>query len=291
MPMEFCDMSQEPPSKKLKLALVGYEQNGKSRLASTARKPILFHDFDNKRESLAGIPDVYVISYVDPIWPAQPTASNDFLTIIGKLERSLDLHELGFKCPPGTILKTNVIDSMQTLAKACNRYALHTNGDLRREINFGGHKVFINKGWDAVNAEMQEVENFTLRLLALPTDTIVIMHETEEEAADSTPEKKKFTGRVDVYPPRMRALLKYFPDVWRVKLTQVAEGNKMAYLPRVFPKPNYEFDAGTPMLLDDVENPNIFEMLQKNEKRLAALPTGQQSLGANSSKALTSGVK
>lgn len=269
MPLELRIMDKEQPVSKLKLALVGSEQNGKSRLAATARKPILFHDFDNKSESLRGLPGVYVITYIDPQWPKQPTVSQDFLTMIGKLEETLDLHDHGFDVPKGTIIRTNVIDSIQTLAKAAKEYAMYNSPDLRREISFGGHKMFFGKGWDSVNAETTEVEKFVLRMAALPCDIIVTLHETSEQADDSTPEKKKFTGRIDVYPPRYRMLLKYFPDIWRVKLTQtIGKNNQMAYLPKVYPLPTYEFDSGTTLLLDAVEEPNIEALIAKHEARL-----------------------
>lgn len=282
MPIELANMEEHQEVGKMKLALVGYEQNGKSRLAATARKPVLFHDFDNKRESLRGLKGVYVMTYVDPQWPMQPTAAQDFLTTIGKLEQSLDLADLGFKVPKGTLVATNVVDSMQTLGAVSQRYAMHNSAALRREITFGGHKVFIPSGWDAVNAEMKEVENFVLRLMALPTDTIVVMHETSEEADGSTPEKKIYTGRADVYPPRYRMMLKYFPEVWRVKLTQIVENNKVVFLPRVYPLPNSEFDSGTTMLLDAVEDPDITKMLAKHDIRSKQ---GQQSSAAIAAKA------
>ncbi len=118
MPTEYTVMETEPPTTKTKIALVGAEQNGKSRLAATGRKPVLFHEFDRKKESLRGLPGVYVISYADPAWPLQPTAAQDFLTNISKLENSLDLSQLGFKVPPGTLVKTNVVDSVQMLGKS-----------------------------------------------------------------------------------------------------------------------------------------------------------------------------
>ncbi len=272
MPVEFRVMESEPPVDKLKIMLVGPEQNGKSRLAATARKPVLFHDFDNKRESLVGIPGVYVITYVDPQWPKQPTACQDFLTIASKLEESLDLSKLGFKVPEGTYVKTNVIDSIDTYGKACLNYALFGSPQLRREVTFGGHKVFIPGGWDSWKVEMTEVENNVLRLLALPTDTIIIIHETSEQADDSTPENPKYTGRVGVYPARHRALIKYFPEIWRVKLTQsvtmTPNGAKTGYAPRVYPFPNHEFDCGTTLLLDPIEEPNIEAMIAKHELRV-----------------------
>jgi hypothetical protein len=291
MATEYTVMENEPPTSKNKIALVGGEQNGKSWLAATARKPVLFHEFDGKKESLRGKKGVYVISYIDPKWPQQPTAAQDFLTNITKLENSLDLHEFFFEVPKGTFVKTNVVDSIQTCGKRAQDYAMYNNKDLRREITFGGHKVFIPSGWDAVNSEMAEVENFVLRLLALPTDTIITLHETDEKAADSTPEKPKYTGKIDVYPPRFRMLLKYFPEVWRVKLTQcVGAGNQLRYLPRVYPLPNYDFDSGTTMLLDPIEEPDIEAILRKHEQRF--LQSNKGLLPQNEAKKqLTNAVK
>lgn len=269
MPIELRNMELEPPIGKQKICLVGAEKNGKSRLASTGRKPILFHDFDNRSEALQGIPGVFVISYIDPQWPMQPTAAQDFLTILSKIEHNLDLSKLGFNVPEGTLLKTNVVDSITTYGKCCGNYAMYNSKDLRREIAFGEHKVFIQGGWDAWKAEMVEVENNVLRLLALPTDTIIILHETSEEAADSTSEKPKYTGRVGVYPVRYKTLLKYFNELWRVRLTQSVDStNKLAYLPRVYPLPTYEFDCASALLVDPVENPSIADMLAKHEQRL-----------------------
>ena len=143
MPTEFRIMSEEPPIAKLKLAIVGKEKNGKSRLASTARKPILVHDFDNRAEALQGISGVYVISYVDSGWPIQPTAAQDFLSNMSKLEESLDLNKINSKVPPGTIIKTNVIDSIVTFGSAFQRYALYNSKDIRRELTIGQVKVFL----------------------------------------------------------------------------------------------------------------------------------------------------
>lgn len=272
MPIELRTMESEPPVSKLKLAIVGHEKNGKSRLASTARKPILFHDFDNRAEALQGIKGVHVISYVDAGWPIQPSAANDFLTTISKLEESLDLSKLGFKVPQETIVKTQVIDSITTFGAAFQRYALATSKDLRRTLQIGSYQVHLPGGWDAWNSEMISVENAILRMLALPTDTIIILHETSEETADSTAEKPRFTGRIGVFPVRYGRLIKYFNEVWRVKLTQVIEttanGAKPRFLPRVYPLPTYEFDAASTLAVDAIEEPNIEAMLLKNQNKL-----------------------
>jgi hypothetical protein len=268
MPVELRVMSEEPPIQKLKLALVGKEKNGKSRLAATGRKPVLVHDFDNRAEALQGIPGVYVISYVDSGWPIQPSAAQDFLTNISRLEESLDLAKLGFKVPEGTFVKTNVIDSIVTFGAAFQRYALYNSKDIRRELTIGSMKVFLPGGWDAWNAEMVPVENAVLRMLAMPTDTIIILHETAEEAADSSSEKPKFTGRVGVFPVRYGRLIKYFNEVWRVRLEQSVGPNGAAYKPKVYPFPTYEFDAASTMQLDKTEEPDITAMIKKNEQKL-----------------------
>lgn len=279
MPLELHNSGKEPPSQKLKLAIVGKEKHGKSWLASTGRKPVLIHDFDGRAESLAGKDGVFVLSYIDPVWPKMPEAAQKFLDILGKLEESLDLSKLGFDVPQGTIVKTNVIDSIHTCGKAFSAYALYGQKDLRREITFGGFKVFLGNGWDSWNAEMTSVENSFLRMVALPTDAIITLHETAEEADDSTSEKPRYTGKVGVYPVRYQRLLKYVNDLWRVKLTQVmSNGNKMAFLPRVYALPTYEFDAASTLLVDAVEEPNIEAMLLKNQNKLRGSESQKKQL-------------
>ena len=283
MSVELHISQDEPATSKLKLMIVGREKNGKSWLAATGRPNVLVHDFDNRAEALAGKRGVFPVSYIEPQWPKQPDAAQLFLDILGKLEESLDMHDLANflrvrfpkipQVPKGTIIGTNVIDSVQTFGKAFQNYALFGQKDIRREIAFAGYKVFLPGGWDAWNAEMLAVENAVLRTIALPCDTILVMHETAEEHPDSTSEKPKFTGRIGVFPVRYQRLIKYVNELWRVKLTQtvVQPSNKMLYLPKVYPLPNYEFDAATAMLLDSVEEPDICKMISKNELRLAQL--------------------
>jgi len=286
MPIEFHDMEHEPPTTKLKLGIVGKEKHGKSWLAATGRKPILVNDFDNRAEALNGKEGVYVISYVDPQWPNQPDAAQLFLTVLDRLEHSLDLYELRDLFPPSvrdkipkeTIIRTNVIDSVQTLGQAFQRYALFGVRDIRRELTIGKTKVFLPGGWDAWNTEMISVENTVLRLLALPTDTIIVYHETLEETEDSTSEKPKYTGKIGVFPVRYQRLIKYLNELWRVHLTQVIKDGKSTFQPKVYPLPNFEFDGATAMLLDAQEEPNITALIAKHEQKLLAAGKGPKSL-------------
>lgn len=290
MPIELHISSEEPPTEKLKLALVGKEKSGKSWLASTGRKWVLNHDFDNRAESLQGKPGHICISYVEPQWPKQPEAAQLFLDVLAKLEETSDLYDIieflrtkkvniKGNVPRNSIVRTNVIDSIQTMGKAFQNYALFGSSNIRREITFAGYKVFLPGGWDAWNSEMVPVENNVLRLLALPSDTIIVLHETDEEAPGSTSEKPIYTGRKGIFPVRYQRLIKYFNEVWRVRLTPVqGPNNKLSYLPRVFPQPNAEFDSATAMYIDAIEEPSIEALIAKHEKKYASLPKAKQEL-------------
>src|SRR6267143_6207692 len=86
-------------------------------------------------------------------------------------------------------------------------------------------------------------------------------------------EKPKFTGRVSVFPVRYKdLLLKYFTDIWRVKLTQVISGSTVQFLPRVYVLPDFSMDSGTSMKLDAIEEPDISKMIAKHRSRIS-VPT------------------
>lgn len=168
------------------------------------------------------------------------------------------------------MVETIVHDSMSSLAKNMMNYELYNNKDLRRDINFGKFTAYIPKSYDSWNAETTAVTNIIMRSFALPTNVFCVFHETAEEAVDSTDEKPKYTGRVSIYPVRYRALLKYFNEVWRVKLSPVPVPTGVRYLPRVYPLPDFSMDAATTMLLDPVEEPDIAAMIRKHEQRLSS---------------------
>lgn len=274
--IEAKNMSTESPTNVLRVAIVGPENNGKSHLATTAPGVKLFLDYDQKRQAIAGKPDVYAITLKDPQWPKMPEAAEEVLDIITGLEQSLDLSNLkdkrGNKLFPevkeGTLVENIIHDSMSSLGRLIMNYELYNSPDLRRSIKLGPKmEVQFPKNFDAWNAEMSGVISIIMRTFALPINNFCIFHERAEEAADSSIEKPKYTGRIGIYPVRYKDLLiKYFTDIWRVKLTP--EAGK--YVPKVYVKPDWAFDSGTPMLLDPVEEPNIEQMIAKHKKNLAS---------------------
>lgn len=230
--IEATEMSKATPADRFIAALVGREKSGKSRLAATARKPILFLDEDNRRESIAGIDGVYALSFRDAAWPKSPTAISETLDVIGSLEKSLALCDIEINTndgavkpfknvPPDVKVRTLVDDSITSMAQFAMGFALFSNKDLRREVNVGGkfqvHTPYSYDGW---GVEMNIIQSIIMRQLAIPNlDVIAILHEAEEEAKDSTDKNPRFTGKVTIFPARYARTLRYFNEVWRVVRT------------------------------------------------------------------------
>ena len=261
--IEARQADKAPLFEKLSLLEIGPEKGGKSWLAATARPPVLFIDRDLRGESVSmackvnGLKDVYVLSFKESLWPKQPTAYGEILDVVLALENSLDLGQW-FPEAKGKIVKTVVGDSIQTIANSARAYALYTTSGIRREISIGG-KLTIQtpKGWDGWGAEMGMVESIVLRLLGIKDlDVILTLHETNEEAAESTDENPKYTGKLGVYPPRYKLLLKYFNEVWHV----TRETGKK---PKIDLIPTWNFTmAATNLDIESVSEPNIEKLIE-----------------------------
>jgi hypothetical protein len=250
-------MEKATAFEKLTLLEVGPEKGGKSRLAATGRKPVLFLDYDRRAAAVSGIPGVFAITkpLIDPAWPNQPTAYQQTLNILGELEQhKIDLGDAsGPKLP-----KTLVFDSVASFAKCAGAYAWFTTPDIRRTISVGGQQFHLPKGFDGWNAEMSLVESAILRALAIPDlDVICTLHEQPEEAPESTNEKPSFTGKFAIYPTRYKLLLKWFNEVWRVT-REDANGPKIQVVP------NWQFtSAATNLGITLVDKPDISYLIDK----------------------------
>ena len=258
------------PFERLMLILCGAEKSGKSRTAATARKPVLFHDFDKRREALAGIKDVYCLTYIDEARPnIQPTGFQDYLSVLTKLESGYTLkrigEDFGIKDWPDVRPKTQVLDSLASCGKCAMAYALYTNKDIRRTIAVGGQQIHFPGGWDAWNAETESTFSSVMRILAMKDqDIILIFHEAPGEMPDSTAEKPKFNGKIDLYPGRYRIFNKYFNEVWRVSRETGQQ------IPTIQVQPDFRFPASTnldfskitPQQLNPPGGPNIQELIK-----------------------------
>lgn len=263
--IDAADMSEARPFDQLKLVLAGREKAWKSRTAASGRKPVLFFDFDQRREAVAGIPGVYALTFKDPgDYQKLPEAYENLIDVIKILEdQNLSLGQ--WFPQESRPVKTVVFDSIASIAKAAMNFGLYNTAEIRRTINIGGkEEVRIPKNFDAWNAEMSMVEKAIMRVMGLGVDTIVILHLTHEEAPESTIETPSYTGRQSVFPVRHKQLLKSFNEVWMMKLVPDPQGGQ-SYIGCAQTKPDYTFDAATALLLDhDEMRPNIENLIQKH---------------------------
>lgn len=221
MPIQATSMETASKFDRLRLAIIGADKTGKSRLAATGRKPILHLDFDNRKESLAGLKGVYSLTFAEPPAGQMPTVYNEVLTICAKLEKGYTLKQigadLGVQDWPDVKPRTLIDDSLFSLGRFVSNHILYSNKDLRRELVYAGGKLQVRGSRDFWNFEMPAVEDLIARQLGIPgLDVIIIFHEQAEEADASTDERRIYTGRVDVYPGRYRNICKWFNEVWRV---------------------------------------------------------------------------
>lgn len=266
MTIQLHDSGNEPIGNRLQLLQVGAEKSGKSELASTAPDPVLFLDFDLRADSLSSKKGVYAITFKDPSNTLmQPTAINELLDVIGKLEKSLSLRDLGFTTAPAdALVKTLVFDSASTIANAARRYVLYANPkDLAYIINVGQQQYRVPRNWHGWGAEMDMVESLIIRALGIPDlNVIVNLHEAKEESEDSTEDNPKYTGFITVFPVRYRILLKYFNEVWR--LERKAEGP-----PLIQCNPNGVFTkASSALRLSSIPTANIKQVLEQQRQKM-----------------------
>lgn len=271
MPVTFVNLEESTPMDQLLIALVGKEKSGKSRLAATARKPILFFDWDGRAASLAGRKGVYAVSFTDQTGYMQPDAADTWLSIMTQLEANgldlacVNIRGQNFGVEQGTIVQTLVHDSVQRMSRAFMRYILANgaqNKGMVRELKVNALTIRFPGGFEAWNAEMIGLEDALLRTFASKKDVIVIFHEDAEEAPESTQETPIFTGKVGIYPKRHLRLLGYFNEVWRVQRGVSVDGTAQGAIPVIQTAPDYYFQyAASALDVNANEVPDISKMI------------------------------
>lgn len=281
------DLEHEQATDQLVLAIVGEQKSGKSTLAATARPEILVLDYDLRAPSIAGKKGVWALSMVDPPHPAPQTVIPATFDILSSLERSRKLRDISYQDTVNDVIqtikpfasadqskevKTIVLDSAISMAKASLNFVLASSADIRFAINIGGKFTsYSPKSYIGWNADSAQAESIILRCIATGLDTIMTFHESKEEAPDSTEEAPKWTGKLTVFPVRYARLLKNFSEVWRLTLKPGGPGGR--YVPQVRVCQDWDFNSATCMLgLNLVEEPDIQKMLAKHQIALKAQP-------------------
>lgn len=236
---------------RLHVAICGPPKTGKSNLvARTARRPLIIFDGDNRRESIAGIDNVFVKTYTDTE-DTTPKAWAELETDVAALTYAKQQKKLD--------IKSACLDSITFW----RRYAEHqflkdSNSTSRASYTIGQTKYLIPKDWDAVTGVQKMLDTIINRLFDLDIDVYVIFHTRQEkDNAKSTKTDPVYKDNLTVEPQNLSMLLPKFNDCWR---TFVENGEYKIQL-----KPDYIFNAATVLKnVAETEKADIQELLRKH---------------------------
>jgi hypothetical protein len=238
----------------IKMALVGLPKSGKSKTTSTAPKPVFVWDFDDRSESIAGTPGLFVKTLVDKN-QKEAKAFQELLNDISIFEYR--------KAEGQPIPKTFTLDSMTFLADFARNHYFKNNEAGRKVLRIGSQEFLLSRGFDPWAAEHLLLEDVIKRLFALG-NTICVFHEGPEKDPRSTQENPMWTGRVSVWPDRLKSLLPMFNEVWR-QTVDIDTGNYKVWC-KAQSDSSGNFLAATTFNVESKEDPNIIEIIEKHKQ-------------------------
>lgn len=235
---------------RLHVAVCGDSGTGKSNLiARSARKPIYFCEFDNRKESIAEIPDVIIKQYLDKS-DDMPVAWQTLESDISTFEYLKSKNEFPFK--------SIALDSMTFLHQYAEHQFIKTCPANVNKFKIGSSTYLVARDWDAVVGVQKMLDGIINRLFALDVDIYVTFHtRNEKDQVKSTPKIAVYTEKLTINPPNLKMLLPKFNDKWR---TYVEGGNFMVQL-----RPDWQFTAATVLKnVGETEPADIQKMLEKH---------------------------
>jgi hypothetical protein len=235
---------------RIKAILLGPPGSGKSWLLTTARKPVYIADSDDRIESIAGKPGIFVKKYIDKD-PNQPQGWAELDSDIGTMEYLKEKNELK--------IKSFGLDTLNGFYGIAQNQMIAESGasSMFRKMRIGTKEYRIPQGWDSINYTKRMLDGLLNRLFALDIDVYCTAHIRRQKAADSTEDNPKFTGKWTVEPQNIEFLISKFNERWMMKEEF-----------KVQTKPDWEFNAITALNIDALEEPNIEKMLEKHNSRL-----------------------
>jgi hypothetical protein len=241
----------------LKIALIGKPGVGKSWLAATAPKPILYNDFDARKASLAGKSGLFIKT----------------ITSMTEIETQLSVLKADkIKIKQGQNLwfpATVVFDSVTYMHRAMEEEIFRQDSKLARQIKVGNNIYMkLRNSWDTINGVQRYIEYLIAEYSTLGVNIIFVFHEkAEKDYTESKPDAAAFTDQVTVDPQYLSKSLSLFNEKYRIRVSVVA--GKISYL--VDCQPNREFNSNTTMLLDPIEEPDLMKMIEKHKAKRAQL--------------------
>jgi hypothetical protein len=294
-------LQNESPTDELALLEVGDKKAGKSWLAATAPGNIFFLDFDQRLNALRSHPNarnVYGMTFADPTdTNLMPTAFNEMLNLLAKLEKSpflRDLHDT-FKDCGDKVVDTIVFDSVQTISDSARRYVLYNggtgDGGLAKGFTIGGRTYRIPKSFHAWGGEMEMVTGAILQGRALlhckkcwksvtftqvngtgvttHTDTKIVDHRPEPRAMNiivTLHEAMEQDERSTAENPIYTGKIEVFPRRYHTLLVYFNEvwrlTRESGRIPRVYCDPDGKFvQAATALGVADIKVADIQQVL------------------------------
>jgi hypothetical protein len=246
--------------KFLKVALVGKPKTGKSWTAATMPGTVLIYDFDERADSLVTLPEdikqnIQVKTLHDQD-QAKPTAFAELEADLSKLQYRKS------QCKP--IPDSYVFDSVTYLKQAILNQAFQTGLAFRSLRLTMTKSICVSKNWDAVNTVDAAVDYLITEYSQLGNICFIFHEKPEKDYTESTPEATAYTEQITVDPQHLAKVLSRFNEYFRIKLN-----SQQKY--EVTCKPSAEFPGATTLLIDQVEKPNINDLLKKHRERLAKL--------------------
>lgn len=237
---------------RLKIAIVGDFKMGKSTLAATAPTPAVVFDFDDRAESLAGKPGLYIY---------RKATMTDVETALNIAQGN------AYQKKPNLNPKTWIFDSVTFMNKAMEADLSKISPEFFRKIKVGNKTtVTIRQSWDVING-IQRYMEYLIAEFSLLGNIIFVFHEkNEKDYTKSTPQETKYTGEITIDPQYLAKSLSLFNEVFRI---YVDYDGKF----KVQVKQEQKFAASTTMLIGEkggIEEPDIQKMLQKHRAALAA---------------------
>jgi hypothetical protein len=237
---------------RLHVAVCGESGTGKSNIiARSARKPAYICEFDNRKESIAEIPEVIIKQYLDKA-DDNPVAWANLETDVSTFEYLKQKNEFPFK--------SIALDSATYLYQYAEHQFLKTCKASMFTFKIGSTTYVTGRDWDAVVGVQKMLDNLLNRLFALDIDVYMTFHtRPEKDQVKSTPKVAVYTEKLTINPPNLKMLLPKFNDKWR---TFVEDGKFMVQL-----RPDFQFTAATVLKnVGESEVADIQKMLEKHNK-------------------------
>lgn len=239
---------------RFKVAVAGRVKTGKSWFAVTMPGTKFVADFDDRKASIAGKPNVVVKTYKDTL-QGKPGAWEAFSSDIKNFEY--------LKTQGKPIPEVYIMDSMTHAVKVIENQLIKSMSNLSRTITCGTEKLIVPSGWDVTTAVRNVLENMISRLSELGHVICIFHEEPEKDKTKSSPSEPVYTGQYVVHPFYLRTLLSTFNETYRL---EIKNGEFLLTC-----KPTGEFGASTTMLIDRNEKPDFTLMIEKHLKRKAEL--------------------